>query len=793
MHHAHIVLRIALCVFVASPAPARSGSAIHAPADLPTVTVTQDDTEITESCVVVIPEGTIIPDKAGDGVIQIRTDGITVEFHTGPDGSPNPLAGAVIDDNWDALTGIGVRVENAAGVTLRNLRVLGYKVGVLATHADGLTVESADLSDNYRQRLRSTPLREDPTDWLYPHENDDREWVTKHGSALCIERSENIPVRALRVRRGQNGIILDRVNKSQIYDNDCSFLSGWGLACWRSNENLISRNAFDFCVRGHSEGVYNRGQDSAGILFFEQCNRNTVVENSATHSGDGFFGFAGREAIGEVPHNDKTVYLDGGSFYDNRGCNNNGFSGNDFSYAPAHGWEMTFSEGNGLVENRIVENGICGVWGGYSSMTTMQRNHFEGNGTLAYGNEGGAINIEHGSYNHIRWNTFVNNSVVARFWWDDDGALFDLPGTPSRDEPLKENAVLDNTVRVDESHPFTMDHHTETKFRYCWLQDPTGTRLEGTVIRPLRTEIATDRWIGHEFEPGTEPTLHDADVNMAINGMYAGRGEATGTTRPVGARDHLRGRHNIIMGKWGPWDHESPMIRVRERTASRHVYEVFGVQGESLNAGVTQPSRGTATRFVPDRDAPAPDRWTATIESTEPGVHPYEMTLADPETGFTRTLTGTLVHTTWHARTWAWTADPLTDLDAWRAEAEGDRVVHTDLDALDFYYQSRGPVDLGMLEAEAATNAGIGRDAFATIATTTVPLTAGRWHLRTVSDDGIRVFVDGEVVIERWNIHGPTPDEAVITLDAARTVAIKVEHFEKDGWAALQVTLEPAD
>ena len=90
-------------------------------------------------------------------------------------------------------------------------------------------------------------------------------------------------------------------------------------------------------------------------------------------------------------------------------------------------------------------------------------------------------------------------------------------------------------------------------------------------------------------------------------------------------------------------------------------------------------------------------------------------------------------------------------------------------------------------------HAGIGRDAFATIATTTVPLTAGRWHLRTVSDDGIRVFVDGEVVIERWNIHGPTPDEAVITLDAARTVAIKVEHFEKDGWAALQVTLEPAD
>ena len=27
---------------------------------------------------------------------------------------------------------------------------------------------------------------------------------------------------------------------------------------------------------------------------------------------------------------------------------------------------------------------------------------------------------------------------------------------------------------------------------------------------------------------------------------------------PVGARRHLAGRQNIIMTKWGPWDHVSP-------------------------------------------------------------------------------------------------------------------------------------------------------------------------------------------------------------------------------------------
>ena len=83
-------------------------------------------------------------------------------------------------------------------------------------------------------------------------------------------------------------------------DNDFSFNSGWGIALWRCARNVISRNAVDFCVRGYSHGVYNRGQDSAGIFVFEQNNENVFAENSATHGGDCFFGFAGREALGQT-------------------------------------------------------------------------------------------------------------------------------------------------------------------------------------------------------------------------------------------------------------------------------------------------------------------------------------------------------------------------------------------------------------------------------------------------------------------------------------------------------------
>ncbi|MBZ0171124.1 MAG: right-handed parallel beta-helix repeat-containing protein, partial [Phycisphaerales bacterium] len=433
--------------------------------------VTHDDTVIDRSCRVVIPSGTIIPDTNGDGVIHITADGITVEF-----AEDSSLIGAEFEGRWDQLTGTGIRLLNTKNVTLRNLRVHGFKIGVLARNAGGLTIDTADLSDNYHQRLGSTPLQEDPADWLFPHKNDDREWVTQHGAALAVERSEAVTIRNVRVRRGQNGIILDHVNNSKIYDNDCSFLSGWGLACWRSSGNTIAQNAFDFCVRGHSEGVYNRGQDSAGILFFEQCNKNKILHNSATHCGDGFFGFAGREALGETPRP-----ADADWDYARVGCNDNFFLSNDFSYAAAHGWEMTFSEGNKLWGNHIVGNAICGVWGGYSSFTRIEYNEFRDNGAMPSGDEGGAINIEHGSNNLIRNNTLTNNATAVRLWWDNDARLLDLPGVRAAGTDAAGNLITRNTITFDHTHTFgdrapdasrpTGSGHQGRTFRGLWFQD----------------------------------------------------------------------------------------------------------------------------------------------------------------------------------------------------------------------------------------------------------------------------------------------------------------------------------
>ena len=76
------------------------------------------------------------------------------------------------------------------------------------------------------------------------------------------------------------------------------------------------------------------------------------------------------------------------------------------------------------------------------------------------------------------------------------------------------------------------------------------------------------------------------------------------------------------------------------------------------------------------------------------------------------------------------------------------------------------------------------------VATTRLPLPKGGWVLRTSSDDGMRVRVDGRVVLENWTWHGPERNEASFEAPGVRDVLIEVEHFEIDGHSELKVELE---
>ena len=90
-------------------------------------------------------------------------------------------------------------------------------------------------------------------------------------------------------------------------------------------------------------------------------------------------------------------------------------------------------------------------------------------------------------------------------------------------------------------------------------------------------------------------------------------------------------------------------------------------------------------------------------------------------------------------------------------------------------------------DVPASLPAGLTLDHVALVATTQVRLDAGTYRFATVSDDGLRLLLDGKEIISRWNHHGPTPDEATVAVTGG-VHTVEVQYCQEDGAAALRVS-----
>lgn len=733
-----------------------------------TIAVDHDDIVVTRDCVLVAGD-LPVADANGDGVVRIVGDGITVLI----DGA---IRGTASGLDPDRRRGIGIVIVGD-DVTLRGGGVHGFRVGVEVRGADRVVIEDLDASHQFAQRLRSTPEREDPSDWLRPHENDAGEWATHYGASIRVTDADAPVLRRVRVRGSQNGLMLERVRNALVVDCDSSFLSGWGLAMWRTEQSTIARNAFDFCVRGYSHGVYNRGQDSAGILVFEQCSSNRFLENSCTHGGDGVFGFGGRQALGQAPPPPGAD----DDWHHGRGNTGNLFLGNDLSHAVAHGFEMTFSRGWLLDRNRLHDNGICGVWGGYSSQATLHRNDFADNGAMAYGREGGGINIEHGVGNLIRGNRFVRNTEGIELWWDDDAALLQTPWGVSNDTRSADTVVTDN-VFIDCGTAIDLRRTENTRIiRNSIEGDGVGIALEaspGTSIRWNRLDAALPIKGGDLLDNGGAiPPMTEQRLEVEIPG------EST----PVGGRRHLAGRDRIVMTEWGPYDWTTPLLRLESSGPERQTWRLLG----------PLPIAEFSIDGCPAATAARGEELDRVVVSLPPieggaGLVPYRLRVV-PQGGAAIEADGRFMKSTWRIDTFPTSGDPREDPGRWTADRTHPSLTWT-VDRLDLVYAMGGPADVA--PAEATTTEGRpapGRDRFGTVASTTFRLPAGRYRLQLVSDDGIRVRLDGRDLLEDWTWHPPTEDTVDFELDETRDVSLEIEHFELDGYALLRAELVPLD
>ena len=719
------------------------------------ITIDHDDIDVTTD--VVVKPGTYrVRDANGDGVLRVKADGVAVTLRD------VVLDGAAPGQEPDAFDGVGISVVGRKDVRIDGGAVRGFRVGVRGQDAPGIQLTGADVSGGRAMRLRSTPEREDAADWLWPHENDDGQWERNYGAGISLTRCREARVTRCRARGTQNGLLLSRSDGATATGNDFSFLSGWGIALWRTSGARVSLNRLDFCVRGYSHGVYARGQDSAAILMFEQCSGCAIDLNSGTHSGDGLFLYAGNESLKRTGKG---------------GCNKNMVSQNDFSHAVANGIEATFSSGNSFCMNRLDD---CehGVWAGYSSDSIVCDNEIGG---CANG-----ISIEHGRRNEIRGNRIARCGTGVHLWWDEDPDLLTSAWGVAHDTSSSANAIHDNDLEdgsaallLDRDRDSTVKRNDVRSFATAFdLRGEVGRlRVEmNDVTGPVSVRAATTSPLS--FGPGWwNPWKVEGPQGVTVLPPI----DAAPPPRPPPAPVRLegpyinrrvrQGRERILVGDWGPLDPSLPaLFPAKQSTSGAAAVHVLGdgktFKVTSLTDGfLAEPREGTA---------PAVVRVTRAAQAGAASVAPFVLKVRVGEEE--KEARGTLLSTRWKVRFWKWEKDPRTDPAAHAALLATEPLDTLETDRLDFAWGGGAPTPK------------VPADRFATVAETTVTLPEGKWRLVTTSDDGIRVLLDGKVVLEDWTWHAPT-ERAADLLSDGKPHAIRVEHFEIDGWAALRCSL----
>lgn len=675
------------------------------------------------------------PASIDSALVTVRGDGIVVDL------SGVRLVGTREGAEPDEAQGIAFRVEGGQGVTLRGGTVRGYRFGIVARGTRGLRIEGTDLSHGWKPRLFSQVGHESLVDWLSFHQNEKREWM-RFGAALYLEDVRGGEIRGVRAVQGMNALLMTRTDSVTVRDNTFAFNSGLGIGMYRSSDNVIARNVMDYNVRGYSHGWYRRGQDSAALLMYEQSHRNVVAWNSMTHGGDGLFLWAGQHT------------MDTGQ----GGANDNLFFGNDFSFAPTNGMEATFSR-NRFVAN-LVEGNDHGLWGGYSYESLVEGNCFARNRV--------AIAVEHGQDDRVVRNSFLGDTTAIYLWAN--------PIEPS-----------------DWGYP----KHRDTRSRDWTITD----NLFGGHLTQWRVLQTT----------GLD-TARNQDRRMAAGGAGAGPGAPRAPGRalheaaPLGCdpRQLLGARHDslaprlpgivprlargpwprreraaIVVDEWGPFDWQSPKLWPADTMADAVRLRTLGPAGRWRVTGRDGVAALSAARgIIGDTLTVIPESgrerdWRVALEyvgaatvapdgARTPAGRPVRF-------GFERWAPAA----SWEVRYFTWT-DTLRDphrapgnLDAILAQAPLMSRRESRLDHQ--WYRPR---------------LGLPQERWALDARTTLDLPPGEYSLRTISDDAVRVWVDGRLVIDRA---APGGSELHYAALAGGRHEVRVAFYQLGGWTELRV------
>jgi parallel beta-helix repeat protein len=671
------------------------------------------------------------PGTLDSAVITIRGDNITVDF------GGSMLEGSPVSANPDEAAGVAIRIDGGRNIRIRNARIRGYKIGILARGTRRLELFDNNISYNWKPRLYSLVEHESLMDWLSHHKNDNDEWL-RFGAAIYLNGVKGGSVRGNRIEQGMEGLMLVRSDSMRIWNNTIEFNSGVGIALYRSSYNQIMHNHASYNVRGFSEGFYRRGQDSADLLLYEQSSHNVVAFNSMTHGGDGLFLWAGQST------------MDTGK----GGCNDNLFYANDFSFAPTNAMEATFSR-NVFIGNR-AHGSEYGLWAGYSYDSKVIGNDFASNRT--------GIAIEHGQANEIRANRFVNDSTAIRLWAiPEEPSDWGYPkhrDTHSRDYEIASNRFAGNRVglRVAQTSRAKLVANEFIRVgSVLVVADSSRVIATGNDTTALHIRIDSGSW------PPAAPAW------QAPTGVVLPKRLPEGLD-PRNDGLAQRDRSAIIVDEWGPYDWRSPKLWPRDTSyVTPLALRVLGPAGrwraiERRGIASLSSERGRTGDTVLVTPAQGFENdWSISLE--------YRGAATTSPRGV-KSAAG-LPYTFSYGR--------FNPIGSWSvsffalADSVAPRTPITTLQTPRLDYMWYRP-----------TVPGVPQSNFRIAATADVKLGPGRYVLRTISDDAVRVWVDDRLVIDNWKPHESEVNVADI---APGNRKLRVEYYQLEGWVELRVEI----
>jgi hypothetical protein len=84
--------------------------------------------------------------------------------------------------------------------------------------------------------------------------------------------------------------------------------------------------------------------------------------------------------------------------------------------------------------------------------------------------------------------------------------------------------------------------------------------------------------------------------------------------------------------------------------------------------------------------------------------------------------------------------------------------------------------------------AGMGVDTFSVRWTGRIEAPAtGVYTFYTVSDDGVRLWVNGAAIINNWSDHSPSENSGTVVLVAGQQYDIRLEYYERGGGAVMRL------